>query len=58
MAHSVPPASVRLVRVHGAEVRVSVRGEGPALLMFMGIGAPASSCGSRSNGRCVRTAVS
>ena len=40
MAHRVPPASVRLVRVHGAEVRVSVRGEGPALLMFMGIGAP------------------
>jgi poly(3-hydroxyalkanoate) depolymerase len=29
-----------MVRAHGTEVRVSVRGEGPALLMFMGIGAP------------------
>jgi poly(3-hydroxyalkanoate) depolymerase len=35
-----PPASVRLVRAHGTEVRVSVRGKGPPLLMFMGIGAP------------------
>src|SRR6478735_2239849 len=40
MAVRMPPASLRRMHVHGAEVRVSVRGKGPPLLMFMGIGAP------------------
>ncbi|HSV40594.1 MAG TPA: alpha/beta hydrolase [Nocardioidaceae bacterium] len=35
----VPPAVVRRMRAGGADVRVSVRGEGPPLLLFMGIGA-------------------
>jgi poly(3-hydroxyalkanoate) depolymerase len=39
MGARVPPATLRRIRAHGTEVRVSIRGEGPALLMFMGIGA-------------------
>lgn len=35
----VPPATVRRVRIGRADVRVSVRGEGRPLLLFMGIGA-------------------
>jgi len=35
----IPPAIVRRVRVGRADIRVSVRGEGPPLLLFMGIGA-------------------
>lgn len=34
-----PPATVSRVRVGRADVRVSVRGQGPPLLLFMGIGA-------------------
>lgn len=40
MGTRVPPAKLRRLHVKGTEVRVSVRGEGPALLMFTGIGAP------------------
>jgi poly(3-hydroxyoctanoate) depolymerase len=40
MGARVPPTTLRRLRAHGAEVRVSVRGDGPPLLMFMGIGAP------------------
>jgi len=40
MTISAPPASIRRVRANGADVRVSVRGEGAPLLLLMGIGAP------------------
>ena len=36
----VPPATLRHIRAHGTDVRVSIRGDGPVLLLFMGIGAP------------------
>ena len=39
MSATLPPARIRLVRVRGARVRVSVRGEGRPLLLVMGIGA-------------------
>jgi len=36
---AVAPAVIRRMTAAGADVRVSVRGEGPPLLLFMGIGA-------------------
>lgn len=39
MSAALPPARIRLQRVHGVRVRVSVRGEGRPLLLVMGIGA-------------------
>ena len=40
MGARVPPATLRRIRAHGTEVRVSIRGDGPVLQPFMGIGAP------------------
>ena len=40
MGANLPPATLRRLHTAGANVRVSVRGEGPPLLLFMGIGAP------------------